>query len=104
MSSSEGDDIKQSIAYAQTLVQGVQEHMLEIDALIASLAEGWTMDRMPLIDKALLRIATLELLWESDVPVAVAINEAVELAKEYSTNDSGRFLNGVLGRIAEGAR
>ncbi|MBK0418155.1 transcription antitermination factor NusB [Leucobacter sp. CSA1] len=87
--------------YAREIVDGVQDHREEIDELIASYAQGWTLERMPNIDRALLRLATWEILHNDEVPAAVAIDEAVELAKEYSTDDSGRFVNGVLGRIAE---
>jgi N utilization substance protein B len=90
------------LTYAGAIVEGVQEHQADIDALIAEAAETWTIQRMPVVDRTLLRIAIFELLWRDDVPVAVAINEAVELAKALSTDDSGRFINGVLGRIAEG--
>jgi N utilization substance protein B len=89
------------MGYVQELVTGVQEHHADIDALIASYADRWAIERMPVIDRSLLRIALFELLWGNDVPVAVAINEAVELAKALSTEDSGRFINGLLGRIVE---
>ncbi|MBA3252376.1 MAG: transcription antitermination factor NusB [Geodermatophilaceae bacterium] len=84
--------------YAVTLVEGVQEHRERIDELIATCAEGWTLPRMPGVDRALLRLAIYELLW-TDVPPAVVVDEAVELAKSLSTDDSPRFINGVLGRI-----
>lgn len=74
--------------------------MDEIDALISKYAEDWTIDRMPVIDRNLLRLGVFEILYLSDVPAAVTIDEAVELAKRYSTEDSGRFINGVLARIA----
>lgn len=96
-----GEDVAETIAYARSLVVGVQEHHSEIDALIARYADRWAIDRMPVVDRTLLRLATFELLWEDDVPVAVVINEAVELAKSLSTEDSGRFVNGLLGKIAE---
>ena len=89
------------IAYARSLVGGVQTHHAEIDRLITTYADHWAIDRMPVIDRNLLRIALFELFWGNDVPVAVAINEAVELAKAFSTEDSGRFVNGLLGRIVE---
>lgn len=89
------------LAYARTLVEGVQEHQADIDALIAEVADKWAIQRMPVVDRTLLRMAIFELLWRDDVPVAVAINEAVELAKALSTDDSGRFINGVLGRVVE---
>jgi N utilization substance protein B len=91
----------EAVAYARTLVEGVQAHHADIDSLITRYADRWAIDRMPVIDRILLRIALVELLWGSDVPVAVAINEAVELAKALSTEDSGRFINGVLGRLVE---
>jgi transcription antitermination protein NusB len=93
-----------AIDYAHLLVQGVQEHAADIDALIAGYADHWTIQRMPVIDRNILRVALFELLWRTDVPVPVAINEAVELAKALSTEESGRFVNGLLGRIAEQAQ
>jgi N utilization substance protein B len=90
-----------TIAYTRALVAGVQDHQAEIDGLIVRYADRWALDRMPVVDKSLLRIAVFELLWGDDIPVAVAINEAVELAKFFSTEDSGRFINGLLGRVVE---
>ncbi|MFV0433534.1 MAG: transcription antitermination factor NusB [Leucobacter sp.] len=89
--------------YAREIVDGVTDHRDEIDELIMSYAQGWTLDRMPNVDRALLRLASWEILFNDDIPTAVAIDEAVEFAKEYSTEDSSRFVNGVLGRIAEHA-
>jgi N utilization substance protein B len=82
------------------LVGGVEAHGREIDDLIATHAKGWTLQRMPTIDRNILRMATYELMHRADVPVAVIIDEAVELAKRFSTDDSGRFVNGVLAAIA----
>ena len=93
-----------AIAYARLLVTGVQEKQADIDELIATYADRWTIERMPVVDRNVVRIAVFELLWAEDVPVPVAINEAVELAKSMSTDDSGRFVNGLLGRIAETAK
>ncbi|MDQ3662873.1 MAG: transcription antitermination factor NusB [Actinomycetota bacterium] len=90
------------VDYARGLVEGVQEHQVEIDELIVKYADRWGLQRMPVVDRTVLRMATCELLWGENIPVAVAINEAVELVKSLSTDDSGRFVNGVLGRIAEG--
>jgi transcription antitermination protein NusB len=87
--------------YAWSLVEGVQAHQADIDRLIAQYADRWAIERMPVVDRSLLRIAIYELLWRTDIPVPVAINEAVELAQELSTDDSGRFINGLLGRIVE---
>ena len=89
------------MSYAAELIEGVQEHQAEIDELIARYADRWAITRMPVVDRTLLRIAIYELLWGDDVPVPVAINEAVQLGKDLSTEDSGRFINGLLGRIAE---
>jgi N utilization substance protein B len=86
--------------FAGVLVRGVVQHRAEIDGLITSYAEDWAIERMPVIDRNLLRLGAFELLHLDDVPAAVTINEAVELAKTYSTEDSGRFVNGILGRIA----
>ncbi len=96
--------VEDAIAYALALVEGVEEHRARLDELIAAYAESWKIDRMPLIDRNLLRIALYELLWRDDIPVAVAINEAVEMGKSLSTDDSGRFINGLLGRIVERER
>jgi N utilization substance protein B len=86
--------------YTVALVEGIAVNRPRIDQLIAEHAEGWTLPRMPAVDRAVLRLGLYELLWADDVPDAVAINEAVELAKALSTDDSPRFVNGVLGRIA----
>ncbi|RCW43873.1 NusB antitermination factor [Halopolyspora algeriensis] len=86
--------------YTIALVSGITEHRRRIDELLVEHAEGWTLARMPVVDRAVLRLGLFELLWGSDVPPAVAIDEAVELAKALSTDDSPRFVNGVLGRLA----
>ncbi|MDQ6837792.1 MAG: transcription antitermination factor NusB [Actinomycetota bacterium] len=83
-----------------TMVRGVGANEARIDALIAGHAFDWALDRMPVIDRTLLRMATFELLKLDDVPVAVVISEAVDLAKQYSTDESGGFVNGVLAAIA----
>ena len=80
-------------------VEGVQEHRARIDEILAEYAEGWTIDRMPDVDRAVLRLGVYELLWRDDVPDAVVIDEAVELAKSLSTDESPRFVNGVLARV-----
>ncbi len=87
--------------YAVTLIEGVAKNLDRIDELIASYAEGWTIDRMPVVDRNIARIAVFELLYLPEIDDPVAISEAVELAKQMSTDDSPRFLNGILGRIAE---
>jgi transcription antitermination protein NusB len=90
--------------FAVGLVEGVVADGARIDALIAGAAVGWDLARMPVLDRSILRLATYELLSEAAVPVAVVIDEAVELAKQYSTEDSGRFVNGVLSTIAREVR
>ena len=85
--------------YSVELVEGVLEHQERIDELLATHAHGWTVARMPAVDRALLRLATWEILWNDDVPDAVAVDEAVSLARELSTDDSPAFVNGLLGRI-----
>jgi N utilization substance protein B len=86
--------------YTVQLVEGVAANAERIDGLIAEHAKGWTLDRMPVIDRNLLRIATYEITEVDDVPAAVAIAEAVELAKDLSTDESAGFINGVLSAIA----
>ncbi|MCW2633593.1 MAG: NusB antitermination factor [Pseudonocardia sp.] len=87
--------------YAAMLVRGVTEHRERIDQLLTEHAEDWTVDRMPAVDRTLLRIGLYELLWVDEIDDPVAITEAVELAGTLSTDDSPRFINGVLGRIAD---
>ena len=85
--------------YSVDLVEGVLAHAERIDELLATHAHGWTVARMPAVDRALLRLGTWEILWNDDVPDAVAVDEAVSLARELSTDDSPAFVNGLLGRI-----
>ncbi len=87
--------------YAAGLVRGVREHQEQIDMLLAAHAQGWTLDRMPAVDRNILRIGAYELLWRDDIPDAVAISEAVQLAGELSTDGSPAFVNGLLGRLLE---
>ena len=85
--------------YTITLIEGVTANRTRIDELISEHAEGWTLARMPAVDRAILRLGVYELLWREDVPDAVTIDEAVELAKSLSTDESPRFVNGVLARV-----
>lgn len=85
--------------YARELVQGVAAHRGRIDEVLASYADDWPLERMPPVDRTTLRLATYELLWSDGVPPAVAIDEAVELAKSLSTDDSPSFVNGILARV-----
>jgi transcription antitermination protein NusB len=88
-------------AYAIELVRGVQAHREEIDRLLSENARGWTLDRMPAVDRNILRIGSYELLWGTEVPEAVAISEAVVLAGDLSTESSSAFVNGLLARLLE---
>ena len=88
----------------EALVRGVDEHQGELDGLIDGAAEHWSVERMAVVDRCLLRIGCYELGYEPDVPTPVVINEAVELAKRYSTEDSGRFVNGILNAVARKVR
>ena len=90
--------------YASTLCRGVEAHQAPIDALLAKHAIDWSLERMPVVDRAVLRMATFELGWCPDVPTSVVISEAVELAKEYSTDESAGFVNGLLATIAHELR
>jgi transcription antitermination protein NusB len=85
--------------FTRRLVEGVSDHLEEIDRAIASHSEGWTVDRMASVDRTVLRVAVYELAFGGQVP-GVAIDEAVRAAKDLSTEDSGRFVNGILGKIA----
>jgi N utilization substance protein B len=90
--------------YACRIVLGADEHRDEIDAIIRKFSEHWSLERMPAVDRALLRLGVFELAYVPDTPTGAIITEAVELAKQYSTKDSGRFVNGLLARIAEDVR
>lgn len=85
--------------YTVTVARGVSEHAAHIDDLITSHLQGWTLDRLPAVDRAIMRVSVWELLHADDVPEPVAVDEAVELAKELSTDDSPGFVNGVLGQV-----
>jgi N utilization substance protein B len=86
-------------AYTIELVEGVSANRPRVDEILAEYADGWSVSRMPDVDRAVLRLAVYELLWRDDVPAAVVIDEAVELAKSLSTDESPRFVNGVLSRV-----
>ena len=87
-------------AYVRTLVEGVVLHVEKIDDLIHTYAEGWDLDRMPAVDRNVLRLALYEILWEGDLDDQIAISEAVELAQELSTKDSAQYVNGILARVS----
>ncbi len=87
--------------YTIRLVEGVHAHRERIDELLSTYSVGWSLDRMPAVDRNILRLGTYELLWEDDVPDAVAISEAVALARELSTAESPSFVNGLLARLMQ---
>lgn len=93
-------DRQASWVYAREIVQGIIDRADEIDEMIEASAHGWTLDRMPAIDRAILRIGTWEIAFNDDVPAPVAITEAVQNATNLSTDDSPKFVNGVLDRVA----
>jgi N utilization substance protein B len=95
------DEIPPLPAYAAGLVRGVHAHQQRIDGLIAEHAQGWALERMPAVDRNILRIGAYELLWADDIPDAVAISEAVQLARDLSTDASPAFVNGLLARLLE---
>ena len=96
----EGPDARPIRDYTKVLVTGVDTHKRKIDELISTYAQGWDMDRLPAVDRSILRLGIYELLWQEDVPDGVAIDEALALAKELSTDESSGYIHGVLGRIA----
>ena len=92
-------DVAPLHAYTAAAARGVSEHLAHIDELIGSHLQGWTLDRLPAVDRAILRVSVWELLYADDVPEPVAVDEAVELAKDLSTDESPGFINGVLGQL-----
>ena len=92
---------KKAIPYAKKLLDGIQEKGDSINQLISKYAENWRLERMSVIDRNILRLAVYEVYYQDDVPISVAINEAVEIAKRYSTDDSGPFINGILDSMAK---
>jgi N utilization substance protein B len=108
-----GDDVPATLArrgaagdppigdYTVELVEGVVANQERIDELLSTYSEGWSLDRMPAVDRAVLRLGTYELLWRDDIPDAVAISEAVGLARDLSTDESPGFVNGLLARLLE---
>ena len=92
-------EVEKALAYAKTLVQGTLTHREEIDVLIRRQAEHWRLERMPAVDRNILRLAVYEFLYEADVPKHVILDEAIELAKEFGSEQSGRFVNGLLDGI-----
>jgi N utilization substance protein B len=96
----EGPDARPIREYTRELVNGVSDNRRKIDELITTYAQGWDMDRLPAVDRNILRLGIYEILWASAVPTSVAIDEALMLAKELSSDESSKYIHGVLGRIA----
>jgi N utilization substance protein B len=96
----EGPDARPIREYTRELVIGVSNHSRKIDELITTYAQGWDMDRLPAVDRNILRIGIFEILWGSSIPDGVAIDEALLLAKELSTDSSAGYIHGVLGRVS----
>lgn len=96
----EGPDARPIREYTKELVNGVSVNRRKIDELITTYAQGWDMDRLPAVDRNILRLGIYEILWSTDVPMSVAIDEALILAKDLSSDDSSKYIHGVLGRIA----
>ena len=96
----EGPDARPIREYTRELVNGVSDNRRKIDELITTYAQGWDMDRLPAVDRNILRLGIYEILWSTSVPTSVAIDEALDLAKELSSDDSAKYIHGVLGRIA----
>ncbi len=92
-------EVEKALAYAKMLVEGTLTHREEIDVLIRQQAEHWRLERMPPVDRNILRLAVYEFLYEADVPQLVILDEAIELAKEFGSEESGRFVNGLLDGI-----
>ena len=97
----ENDDEKDVQNFANTLVKGVEEKKLEIDKLLTEFAFNWNLSRMSAIDRTILRLGSFEILFLKEIPPAVSINEAIELAKIFGTDDSFKFINGILNRVKE---
>jgi N utilization substance protein B len=96
----EGPDARPIRDYTRELVNGVSDNRRKIDELITTYAQGWDMDRLPAVDRNILRLGIYEILLSNSVPTSVAIDEALDLAKELSSDDSSKYIHGVLGRIA----
>lgn len=96
----EGPDARPIREYTRELVGGVSDNRRRIDELITTYAQGWDMDRLPAVDRNILRLGIYEILWSANVPTSVAIDEALDLARELSSDESSKYIHGVLGRIA----
>jgi NusB antitermination factor len=90
---------KSSIAFAQELIRGTVEHLAEIDRKIAVLSEGWAVERMANVDRNIMRLAAYEIFYRDDIPERVSINEGIELAKRFGSEESAKFINGILDHL-----
>jgi N utilization substance protein B len=97
----DGPDARPIRDYTRELVNGVSDNRRKIDELITTYAQGWDMDRLPAVDRNILRLGIYEILWSNAVPTSVAIDESLVLAKELSSDDSSKYIHGVLGRIVK---
>ena len=93
-------DEKELPEFALHLAEGVSDNKNKIDDMIKGYADNWSIDRMPCVDRNIIRIGIYEMIYESDIPISVSINEAVEVAKAYGSEESGKFVNGILGKVA----
>jgi N utilization substance protein B len=93
---------KSSIAFAQELIKGTIENLAEIDRKIAALSEGWAVERMANVDRNIMRLAAYEIFFRDDIPERVSINEAIELAKRFGSEESAKFINGILDHLVSG--
>ncbi len=96
----EGPDARPMREYTKALIEGIHTHKRKIDELISTYAQGWDMDRLPAVDRNILRLGIYEILWATDLDDAIVIDEALTLAKDLSTDESAGYIHGVLGRIA----
>ena len=96
----EGPDARPIREYTKSLIEGIYAHKRKIDELIATYAQGWDMDRLPAVDRNILRLGIYEILWMQELDDSIVIDEALTLAKDLSTDDSAGYIHGVLGRIA----
>jgi N utilization substance protein B len=96
------DEAQEVKEFTQSIVRGALEHIVSLDEIIKNAAEHWALNRMAVVDKNILRAAAYELVYRTDIPASVTINEALEIAKKYSTEESASFLNGILDKIAKG--
>ncbi len=96
-----GTEVGPLLDFTREILEGVEAHQARIDRIIEGISENWALTRMPIVDRNILRLAAYEMLYRDDIPDSVAINEAVEMAKVYGGEDSSKFVNGILGKLAD---